>query len=622
MLNDPFFSGKEWLTRLTPFSMVRPYFLELLSISLMINLLSLALPLTLLQIYDRILRFSAISTLQLLLIGVFVALFLESLLRLGRSYLSGWIGARFEHLAACGAMEHLLQSPLTTFEHDKAGVHLERLNAIQTLKEFYSGQAALVVLEMPFVLVFLLLIYHLAGTLVLVPVVLFVLFLLFAWYYRSSLYKKIAASGASDDKRMDFMIEVLQGMHTVKSLSLEAMMARRYERLLAESAQHTEAIGIQGAYSQNTGLFFSQLATISVVTFGGMLVMNQQLTVGGLVACSMLAGRALQPMQAAVGIWARFQSIRIARERLLTLFSQTPPSQQEPLPGPPKVTSGAISGSETPSGPSRLELNNITFLQHYSPDNRPIINGLNLKVAPGEAVGIIGTNGSGKTLLLEMILGLLPPSTGEVLVDGCNPVTTSLSQVAYLPQEGVLFRGTIMENLHMFREENRDAALIMAKRLGLDLFFATLPKGYETEIEEGNTEVIPRGIQQRIAIARALLITPQLVLFDEANTAIDGAGDGQLMEVLQRLRGISTLILVSHRPSLLKLADRVLELRGGILVPLSSFHAPLPHSKRPDHNKKSAHNNPLVHDNRQDSNNSSAHNHRSHMPSDSRPRGG
>lgn len=568
---DPFFSGKEWLMRITPFSMVKPYLAELLLISLMINLLSLALPLTLLQVYDRILRFSAISTLQLLLAGVFVALVLESLLRLGRSYISGWIGARFEHWAACGAMEQLLTAPLALFEQEKAGVHLERLNAIHTLKEFYAGQAALVILEMPFVVIFLLLVHHLAGILVLVPIILFGLFLLFAWYFRANLYKKMRASSNTDDKRIDFMIETLSGIHSIKALSMEAMMARRYEHLLEESAHKAQEIGLLGADSQNIGLFFAQMATLSVVTFGGIMVIHQQLTLGGLVACSMLSGRALQPMQMAVGIWARFQSIRIARERLNLMFTHT----EKPLTEPSQsVPSQPVQNVSVTKDQGRLELRNVVFHGHRPQTSRPILNGVTLNVAPGEAIGIIGANGSGKTVLLEIMMGVLPPLKGQVLVNGVAPSVQRLGNVAYLPQDGVLFRGSVLENLHMFCEENSHAAIESAKRLGLDVFFSTLPKGYETVVDEGNAAIIPRGVRQRIAIARALAVSPQLVLFDEANTSIDGHGDEKLRLVLKGLRGKATLILVSHRPSLLRLADRVFELRGGRLAPLTTYGTP------------------------------------------------
>ena len=559
---DAFFAKKNWLARLTLFSIVKPYLAELLLASLMINLLSLVLPLVLLQIYDRVLRFAALSTLEWLLVGVFSAALLESALRLGRSYISGWIGARFEHLASCAAMEHLLTVPLSHFEQTAAGVHLERMNAIQILKEFYSGQAALVVLELPFAVLFLILVYHLAGPLVWAPILLLILFVLFAWYFQVRIYNKSQESSTTEEKRVDFMIETLNGIHSVKAFSMEAVMARRYERLLIESASNAQEIGLYGADSQNIGLFFSQLASVTVVTFGSILVINHQLTIGGLVACSMLSGRALQPLQMAVGIWAKFQSIRIARERLGLLFAQ----DEAAVAG---KNSPEQQTAKTPEAKGGIVLQQVVF---STPDNTPILNGLSLNVASGEAVGIIGANGSGKTLLMELILGSVTPTSGTVWVDGVAPTQQRPTTLTYLPQEGILFRGTILENLHTFREENSAAAIEAARRLGLEPFIDSLPKGYETPVDEGSNESIPRGIKQRIVIARALAVPPRFVLFDEANMAIDGNGDEQVRQVLLGLRGKATLIVVSHRPSLLRLADRVFELREGKLTPLNLAH--------------------------------------------------
>ncbi len=552
---DSFFSEEGWPERLTPFSVVASSMGDLFLISLMINVLSLALPLTLLQVYDRILQFQAVSTLSLLILGVVVALLLESIFRFGRSYIGSWIGARFEHMAACGAMERLLTTNLGEFEREGSGVHLERLNSLNILKDFYSGQAVLVILDLPFVLVFLGLIHHLAGTLVLIPISMFILFVLFVWYIGSQLHKAVKNRMVSDDRRVNFIIEVLGGIHSVKAMAMEAMMLRRYERLQEACAKGAREVGLQGADAQNIGAFFSQLSMVGVVTFGSLLVINQELTVGGLAACTMLSGRSIQPLQKAVGIWARFQTIRIARERLNAIFAL------------PKETSTGKPGVERVEG--HLEMRNVTF--RYSPDLEPILKDVNLTVKPGETVAISGGNGSGKTSLLWLMMGALQPSEGQVLIDGADLAThdphSLRSSVAYLPQVGMLFRGTIMENIHMFREEYADAAVETANRLELEDFISKLPKGYETLIDDGADESIPRGIKQRITIARALVTNPRIVLFDEANTAIDGSGDEKLKNFLEGLHGQSTLIMVTHRPSLVKLADRVFELKDGTVRP-------------------------------------------------------
>ncbi|WP_130471433.1 peptidase domain-containing ABC transporter [Candidatus Magnetaquicoccus inordinatus] len=579
---------KEWLQKLTPFSVVRPYLAELLLISLMINLLSLVLPLVLLQIYDRIIRFSAISTLQWLLVGVFSALLLESLLRFGRSLITGWIGSRFEYQASCTAMQHLLHLPWSRFAQSSVAVQSERLAAVLTLKEFYSGQAALVLLELPFVLLYLLLIHHLAGGLVWVPVCLLLLYALAAWYWQSSLYRKIQESEKYNERRLHFIIETLSAISIVKALALEFSMARRHEQLLTDAAAQVQEIGLHGADAQNTGFFFSQLATIAMVSMGGMQVIEQQLTVGGLVACSMLAGRALQPLQTAVGIWARFQSIRIARNRLEELFAQGlqgeeegptgtalqgeergVAAQEEPLCREQSATLSFRQQKNSPQGAS-LCLQQVTFPVD---GQQPVLRNLSLQVVAGETIAIIGANGSGKTLLLSLIMGIFAPGSGIVRVDALDPYQHRPDGITYIPQEGVLLRGTLLENLHMFREEWSESAKQAARLLGVEEFILALPKGYDTLIDDGNQEMIPRGIKQRLVIARALVTPPRLLLFDEANMAIDGNGDERVRQALLALRDQCTLILISQRPSLLSLAHRVLTLRDGCLWPVKDNSA-------------------------------------------------
>ncbi|MBF0294682.1 MAG: ATP-binding cassette domain-containing protein [Magnetococcales bacterium] len=582
---DSFFSRDGWPEQLTPFSLVADSIWDLLLVSLMLNILSLVLPLTLLQVYDRILQYEAVSTLALLLVGVAMATFLDALLKMGRSYVGAWLGARFEHNAGVGAMERLLSVNLADFERVGSGVHLERLNSLNVIKDFYAGNAVLVILDLPFVVVFLVLIYYLAGWLVLIPVILFLLFLLFTLYIGSRLHQAVADRMKSDDIRINFIIEVLAGIHAVKSMAMEAMMLRRYERLQEACALGAQRVGMEGADAQTIGAFFSQLTTVGVVAFGSILVINHELTIGGLSACSMLAGRSIQPLQKAVGIWARFQTIRVARKRLNAIFEMKPAVP----PGTPPV----------PELRGKVVLKNVSFAypveqsDQRNRDNKPpppprkVIDNVSLEVNPGETIAIQGA--SGKTTLLWLMMGALRPTEGQVFLDDYDLASydpgTLHFQVAYMPQVGMLFKGTILENIHMFRPEWADLAMEAAGRLELEDFVSKLPKGYETIIDDGADETIPRGIKQRITIARGLVSSPRILLFDEANTAIDSSGDDKLKAVLESMHGKVTLIMVTHRPSLERLADRVYELKNGTLSlkpPRAPFvkPAPAPEGKR------------------------------------------
>lgn len=537
------------------FSTLRSNLFDLALASLFLNVLGLALPMSLLQVYDRILPNHSTGTMVLLMAGVLGALVLESILTFARSYITGWIGARFEHNAGCSAINRLMTTGIDSFEKEGSGVHLERLNSLSTVREFYAGQALLTLLDLPFALIYLGLVALMGGWLVLVPVVLLVLFGVSAVSVGTKLRDAIEKRMVADDRRFNFLIEVLGGIHSVKAMSMEAQMVRRYERLQESCAEGYYTVALRSAGALGVSSFFSQLTTIAVAAFGSLIVMNGDMTTGGLAAASLLAGRAMSPIQKALGVWTRFQTFVLARGRLEKLFALEP----EAPAGLPKM----------PPPKGRLELQAVSF--KFGDKLPEVIHEASITVEEGECVAIAGGNGSGKTTLLALMQGALRPTAGRVLVDGVDITSyepqSVRDQIAYLPQSGVLFQGTILQNITMFRPEFDDIAVETAGLLGLDEVVATMAYGFDTPVGDGAYDSLPRGIKQRIAIARALVHNPRIVLFDEANTAVDSAGDNFLRVWLERAKGKRSLVLVTHRPSLVKLADRVFDLEGGHLAP-------------------------------------------------------
>jgi ATP-binding cassette subfamily C protein LapB len=538
---------------------------ELVVISLFMNLLTLMLPLVLLQVYDRIIPNEALSTFALLVFGIGGALVLEALLKLGRSYMTGWVGARFEHNTGVAALRRLLESPVQDFEREGSGVHLERLGALSSVKDFYAGQALLSLLDLPFVLIYLGVIWLLGGWLVLVPLGLLAVFAILAVALGGRLRDAIARRMAVDDRRVNFIIEVLGGAHTLKAMAMEAQMMRRYERLQESSGAANQEVTRASATAMGLGTFFSQAAMAATVGAGSAIVVAEGMSVGALAACTLLAGRSLQPIQRALGVWTRFQTVRLARRRLHAVFEMEPESEPG-LPEPEAVEGG-------------LELRDVAF--GFAEDRPPLLRDLNIVIPPGACVGISGDNGSGKTTLLALMSGALKPATGQILLDGV-PLDTYdphrlKRHIAYLPQLGELFRGTILDNITMFDARKSEAAVAQAEALGLGPIIASLPMGYDTIVGDSAGETLPRGIRQRIAVARALLPRPRVVLFDEANTGIDSAGDADMRAVLEALKGECTLVLVTHRPSLLRMADHVYDLSNGTLTPRETpTGAPVP----------------------------------------------
>ena len=522
-----------------------------------INILGLAVPLALMQIFDRVISENDSSRMFWLIVGVGSALALEALLRIGRSYAGGWMGARLEHLSGCLAIERLLGADIVNFAKRGAGAYLERLNALGSLREFHSGAAAGAVFDLPFVVLYLGAIFYLAGPLVMVPVVLIAGFGAAAWTL-GRLRKFLNTRQLAEDRRFGFIIEILGGIHTVKGLGMEEQMLRRYERLQESSTEADYRVARHNRLTAGAGPLLSGLVVFGVAGFGAHQVIGGTLSMGGLLASMVLAGRAVQPFEAAAGAWMRFMNMKMARERLREIFEMPLEKPTGLLQLPP------LNGS--------LDFEGMTFSYGKGKDGEdlpPVFRNVNLRIEPGQTIGIVGPSASGKTTLLSLMQGLLTPTAGGARIDGydlrdCDPQDIR-RQIAYLPQEAVMFSGTVLENLTMFRDHMAEDALDIARLLGLDIVVTALPQGFDTPIGVGAEDKLPRGTRQRIAIARALVDKPRILLFDEANSFIDGAGDAALLNLLALLKSRVTLIMVTQRPSMLRLADRILEIRDDSL---------------------------------------------------------
>ena len=523
----------------------------LLASSLLSNLLALALPLAILQILDRVVKNEAMETLAFIAIGLVVALLLEELLRGVSGIVTGWLGARFEHRATLEAMERLFKVPLRRYQREEPGAYAEKLHAAARVSEFYSGQALLVLFDLPFVLLFLGLIYLIGGPLVLVPATLLAVFALLTVRYGRWMRDQVQARHVSDDRRFSFLTEVLAGIHSVKTMMMEGSMQRRYERLQESNAEQGEKLTHGSTLATGLGTLFSQVMIACVIFGGAWSVIEGRMTPGALAACMMLSVRSLAPLRRGLSVWLRYQSFVAADRRLRELMALPVMDEADKPPLPP-IEQG-------------LELRDIE-VRH---DDQPLFSGLSLEIPKGHCIAIRGESGSGKTTLLSLLSGMEEADAGEVLVDGrplADYAGDSLHHhIALLPQSGTVVAGTILENLTMYDDSLNQRALGAAKELGLDAIVSGMKLGYETRLGEDAGETLPLGVRQLITIIRALVHDPQAILFDEANIALDIDGDRVVRNYLERVKGERTLILVTHRPSLVKLADRTYTLADGRL---------------------------------------------------------
>jgi len=538
---------------------------EIILSSMALNLLALALPVMILQVYDRIIPNSATDTLTLLVIGVGVALTMEAFFRLARAYITAFNGAKFEHIAGCRAMFRTLGAKISRYETEATGVYLHRFNAIDSLRDFMSGSNMLVFIDLPFAIIFIGMIGYIGGTIVLAPILLMLLFGIITLAVGHGLRTALNEKSLWEDRRYNFLIEVLSGIHTVKGLSLEAQMVRRYERLQETTAGTMEDVAFKNSVAQSLGAIFSQITLIAVAALGAVLVIDGQLSIGGLAACTLLSGRALQPLMRAMGVWTYYQNIKLAKNRVNTLLNL--PQTPNPV---PKFDADYRSPVVLKGTGIDLKFENVS--SKLPNVDKPVFSNLNVSFPASTTSALVGANSTGKTTLLWLALGLHQPTEGRILLDGIDladiPRDEVHDTVAYLPTSGTIFHGTILENLTTFRKGRYiDQAMELSEELGLDDVIKRLPFGYDTIVGDGAADGLPGGIRQRITIARALVSRPRLILFDEANTSLDAHGDEILKRTMQRQQDKATILLVSLRPSLLKIADRGFRIENNNLYP-------------------------------------------------------
>lgn len=524
--------------------------------SVVSSLLGLALPLSVLQIYDRILPNQSIETLSLLTIGLFAAFALDAALKMLRSYLLGWNAVRSGFDAQLSAVSRLLHAPHSNVEKEPPGIWVDGLEAVRELSAFEGSQSRLLTLDIPLAAIFLIVLGLVGGALMIVPLLLIAGFGILAAYHGKRLQQVLATRSEQDNRKHDFLVESLSGIHTLKGLAMESMILRRFERLQKGSAVASYDTILLGNKLQSMGIMFANLMMISVVSVGALFVMSGNLSIGGLACCSLLSGRLTQPVLSGIGMWTEFQNIQLAQERAGKF------SALEADAGPRTAPDRELTGSIT--------LDKVGF-EYPGAKQRICLSDINLRVLPGDFVGIKGEDGSGRSTLVKLITGELKPTSGSVIIGGLescpNREQLQVADVAYVSAHSATFKGTILENITMFRTgEAIEAAQRAARLIGLEDEIHRLPDGYDTALAQGVAQTLSSGLLQRVSIARALARDPKILIFDEANSLLDFQSDSALRKGLESLKGQMTAIIISNRPSFLSLAERVFALQNATLV--------------------------------------------------------
>ncbi|MFA5593544.1 MAG: ABC transporter transmembrane domain-containing protein [Micavibrio sp.] len=527
--------------------------------TLTINILSLAVPAMTLQIYDRIIPNPSSGTLPILITGVCVAILLETILRLGRAYGIGWAGASYEHRLSCKIINHFLKTDLSAPPSCGTGEYMNRMESVSRLKDFYNGYSLIVLFELLFIPLFLALIIYIAGILVAVPAAILTLFMLIAYGQGKKLRGIFEERDEADEKRYNFLIESLDGIHTLKSFGQEQAFARRYEYLKEKSTIENFKATSGSAKSFDTSSVFSNLMITGVVAFGALLVLGGNITTGALIATILLSGRIMQPVQRALALWTHYQDFSVARKKVESFFA---------MPVQPFVKMTETS----PPAAGALSIENLSFRAY---DDGPLLfNAAGLSLGHGECVSISAAMPAALTALLDMIAGLYPPTGGAIKIDGENILHFApqeiIRHVGYIQKDGIIFRGTIRDNLTCFGKLNNSHVQEISALLKVDKEIACLPSGFDTFLSGTVSDSIPPGLKQRISIVRALASKPRLILFDGADKSLDREGYNLVYNLLAKLAGKATIILSTDDHNLLSQASHHFYIEQGAIkeIPL------------------------------------------------------
>lgn len=517
-------------------------------VSVVLNLLGLALPIVVLQVYDRVFKNQAAETLTIMAAALVGVLILEMLLRSVRGAIAGWMAASWEHRTGVRAIRALLGASHQAYNSVSPGEHLDRLESIDRLRDDLSGQGRLALLDLPFVGLFLLLIYWIGGDLVFVPLGILCVLAALSHVFSSKLSRFIEARSKVDDRRYSFLLEILKGISTIRALGAQDFMLRRYERLQREAATQNYSVIIYNSLLQNIAGLFSTLMLATTVALAATQVMAGQLSIGGLAAITMLCGRAMQPVLRTLSLTMQAERRKTAKRQAQALLS-LPQKRQEPSIRPPAGLN--------------LVLEKLTL---KSEEEEVLFGPITHSFTPGKVYGLTSKNGTNQAQFLSVLCGLSDPTEGGVWLCQSEGKHYSVSppNIIWLPQTPQVFRGTVMENLTLFGTHSIASAMMIARQTGLESALRHLPKGYETQIDDA--EQLAPNTLQLLSISRALVQKPCVLLFDEINTQFDQKEDRHFLRLLGRLKEHLIPIVTTQRPGVLRACDESFELTEGKLV--------------------------------------------------------
>ena len=528
---------------------------EVLLVSFVLNIFALLTPLFFQVVMDKVLVHRGLTTLDVIAIGLLGIMLFETVLSGLRSYVFAHTASRIDVELGSRLFRHLVTLPLAYFQSRRVGDSVARVRELENIRSFLTGNSITLILDVLFSVVFIAVMFMYSGWLTLVVVLSLPLYFLISLVITPVLRARLNESFTRGAENQAFLVETVNGIDTLKSMAVEPQITRKWDNQLAGYvAAGFKTQTLSTLANESVGLV-GKLVTVATLWLGARLVIEGQLSVGQLIAFNMLAGRVSQPIMRLAQLWTNFQQTGVSVQRLGDILNTRTELSQS-------------SRSALPPLKGQIEFDQVQF--RYRADGSEVLRGISLSIQAGEVIGIVGRSGSGKSTLTRLLQRLYTPERGRVLVDGMDLALADVSslrrQIGVVLQDNMLFARSIRENIALTDPGAPIEAVMQAAKLaGAHEFILELPEGYDTVVGEHGAS-LSGGQRQRIAIARALIGNPRILIFDEATSALDYESERIIQHNMQDICKGRTVIIIAHRLSAVRDANRILVMDRGQIV--------------------------------------------------------
>lgn len=539
---------------------------EVLLVSFVLNVFALLTPLFFQVVMDKVLVHRGLTTLDVIAIGLLGIMVFETLLSGLRSYVFAHTASRIDVELGSRLFRHLVTLPLAYFQARRVGDSVARVRELENIRSFLTGNSITLILDVLFSVVFIAVMFMYSGWLTLVVILSLPLYFIVSLLITPVLRARLNESFTRGAENQAFLVETINGIDTLKSMAVEPQINRKWDNQLAGYVAASFKTQTLSTIANESVGFIGKLVTVTTLWLGARLVVEGDLSVGQLIAFNMLAGRVSQPIMRLAQLWTNFQQTGVSVQRLGDILNTRTELSQN-------------SRSALPPLRGDVEFDQVQF--RYRPDGSEVLRGISLTIKAGEVIGVVGRSGSGKSTLTRLLQRLYTPERGRVLVDGMDLALADVSslrrQIGVVLQDNMLFARSIRENIALVDPGTPiEAVMQAAKMAGAHEFILELPEGYDTVVGEHGAS-LSGGQRQRIAIARALIGNPRILIFDEATSALDYESERIIQQNMQAICKGRTVIIIAHRLSAVRDANRILVMDRGQIVEQGSHTELLTH---------------------------------------------